>query len=175
MSEPVPAQQPQVGIEGFPGPFAVGRYAAELQAKLRSLARVCLIGEVTGFRAGRGANVYFELRDPDGAVPCAMWRSDFDKLDIELRDGVQVVAAGGTDYYPGGGAASPSFSFRITDIRLAGEGDLLAKLERLRRQLAEEGLFQPQKLLARPAAAHHRRGCGAGQDATEAEGAATRR
>lgn len=151
MSEPLPAQQPGSGIEGFPGPFPVGRYAHELRAKLRSLARVCLIGEVTGFRNGRGANVYFELRDPDGAVPCAMWRSDFDKLDIELRDGVQVVAAGGTDYYPGGGTASPSFSFRITDIRLAGEGDLLAKLERLRRQLAEEGLFEPQKLLARPA------------------------
>ena len=150
MTEPALDPTRPAGIEGFPGPFAVGRYARELQAKLRSLARVCLIGEVTGFRNGRGANVYFELRDAEGAVPCAMWRSDFDKLDMELRDGIQVVAAGGTDYYPGGGQASPSFSFRVSDLRPAGEGDLLARLERLRRQLAEEGLFEPQKRLARP-------------------------
>jgi exodeoxyribonuclease VII large subunit len=68
----------------------------------------------------------------------------------DLRDGVQVVAAGGPDYYVGGSKASPSFSFRVLDVRLAGEGDLLLRLQQLRRELAGEGLFEPQKLLARP-------------------------
>src|SRR4029079_11362799 len=49
--------------------------------------------------------------------------------------------------YPGGAQASPRFSFRVTAIRHAGEGDLLARLERLRRQLASEGLFERQKQL----------------------------
>jgi exodeoxyribonuclease VII large subunit len=61
------------------------------------------------------------------------------------------VAAGGCDYYPGSRAASPSFSFAVTDVRVAGEGDLLAQLDRLRRTLHAEGLFEPQKQLARPA------------------------
>jgi exodeoxyribonuclease VII large subunit len=114
---------------------------------------VCLLGEVTGVRIGTGPNVYFELRDADGAMPCAMWRTDFDRLGLradELRDGVEVVAAGGPDFYPGSASASPRFAFRVQDLRLAGEGDLLARLARLRRQLASEGLFEPQKELVRP-------------------------
>ena len=67
-----------------------------------------------------------------------------------LRDGAEVVIAGGPDYYPGGGQASPSFSFRATHVRLAGEGDLLARLEALRKQLRAEGLFELQKQLGRP-------------------------
>jgi len=142
------------GIEGYPGPFAVGRYAAGLRERLREFAHVCVLGEASGVRFGRGPNVYFELRDADGGLPCAMWRDDFERSGLseeDFRDGVEVVAAGGCDYYAGGPTASPRFTFRIKQLRLAGEGDLLARLERLRRRLAEEGLFERQKLLARPA------------------------
>jgi exodeoxyribonuclease VII large subunit len=142
------------GIEGFPGPFAVGRYAAKLRDQLRAFSGVCVIGEASGVRFGRGPNVYFELRDADGALPCAMWRDDFERTGLseaDFRDGVEVVAAGGCDYYVGGPAASPRFCFRVKQLRLAGEGDLLARLERLRRRLAEEGLFERQKLLPRAA------------------------
>src|SRR5204863_3933976 len=68
-----------------------------------------------------------------------------------LADGAQVVVAGGPDYYPGSRTASPSFSFSVSGLRLAGEGDLLAQLEVLRKALAAEGLFEPQKRLPRPA------------------------
>jgi len=142
------------GIDGYPGPFPVGRYAAGLRERLREFAHVCVLGEASGVRFGRGPNVYFELRDGDGGLPCAMWRDDFDRSGLsedDLRDGVEVVAAGGCDYYAGGPTASPRFTFRVKQLRLAGEGDLLARLERLRRRLAEEGLFERQKLLARPA------------------------
>jgi exodeoxyribonuclease VII large subunit len=142
------------GIDGYPGPFAVGRYAAGLRERLREFAHVCVLGEASGVRFGRGPNVYFELRDADGGLPCAMWRDDFERSGLseeDFRDGVEVVAAGGCDYYTGGPTASPRFTFRVKQLRLAGEGDLLARLERLRRRLADEGLFERQKLLARPA------------------------
>src|SRR6202008_2470669 len=45
---------------------------------------------------------------------------------------------------------SPSFSFAVRGLRVAGEGDLLAQLEQLRRRLHGEGRFEPQKLLPRP-------------------------
>jgi exodeoxyribonuclease VII large subunit len=143
------------GIAGSPhaGPFAVGAYAAKLRDELRKRARVQLFGEVFGLRVGR-ARVWFELRDAEGAVPCAMWRDAFEALGLPegaLSDGAQVVVAGGPDYYPGSRTASPSFSFAVSGLRPAGEGDLLAQLEALRRTLAAEGLFEPQKRLARPA------------------------
>lgn len=145
---------PPAGVAGYPGPFPVGRYALKLRDRMRDLARVCVVGEVTGARVGKGPNVYFELRDADGALPCAMWRTDFERTGLsagDLRDGAQVVAAGGCDYYVGSASASPRFCFRVQELRPAGEGDLLARLERLRRQLAGEGLFEPQKRLRRTA------------------------
>jgi exodeoxyribonuclease VII large subunit len=136
----------------LPGPFPVGLYAKKLQEEMRKRARVQLMGEVTGVGRSK-VQAYFELRDSEGAVPCAIWLNDLEKAGLPegaLRDGAELVIAGGPDYYPGGGQASPSFSFRATHVRLAGEGDLLARLEALRKQLRAEGLFELQKQLARP-------------------------
>jgi exodeoxyribonuclease VII large subunit len=141
----------QLEVE-LPGPFAVGRYAKGLQGWMRERPRVRLIGEVTGISRSR-VQAYFELRDGEGAVPCTIWLNDLERAGLPegaLRDGAEVVIAGGPDYYPGGGQASPSFSFRATHVRLAGEGDLLARLEALRKQLRAEGLFELQAQLARP-------------------------
>jgi exodeoxyribonuclease VII large subunit len=141
------------GIPGsaLSGPFPVGQYAARLRDRLREFTRVQVFGEIFGFKAGR-AKVYFELRDGSGALPCSMWRRDWEALGVpDLTDGSVVVAAGGCDYYPGSRTSSPSFTFAVTELRAAGEGDLLAQIERLRRRLAGEGLFEPQKELRRPA------------------------
>src|SRR3954465_4249418 len=147
-------QRPE-GIAGssLAGPFPVGAYAEKLRAELRKRARVQLFGEVWNFRASK-AKIYFELRDGDGAVPCAMWRNEFERLGLAVAtfpDGCQVVVAGGPDYYPGSRTSSPSFSFDVSGLRVAGEGALRAQREALRRALAAQGLFEPQKRLARPA------------------------
>ncbi|HUA11289.1 MAG TPA: exodeoxyribonuclease VII large subunit [Solirubrobacteraceae bacterium] len=153
---PEASQGTPQGIPGsrLAGPFAVGRYAAALRERLRSMARVQLIGELVNLRLSAN-RAYFELRDEAGAVPCSAWRSDWEtilaKAGGEVAEGTQVVVAGGPDYYAGSAQASPSFSFSVTDMRLAGEGDLLAQVERLRRVLRSEGLLEPQKLLPRAA------------------------
>jgi exodeoxyribonuclease VII large subunit len=133
----------------LPGPYPVGTYAAQLQRRLREFARVQLEGEVWGFRPAR-ARVYFELRDARGALPCSMWRNDFEALGVPLRDGMRIIVGGGCDYYPGSASSSPSFTFAVAELRVAGEGDLLLALERLRRRLAADGLLEPQKRLHRP-------------------------
>ena len=144
--------RPAAADPELPGPFAVGRYAKRLQEAMRERARVLVIGEVTGVRRSR-TQAYFELRDGEGAVPCSIWLNELERLELPdgaLRDGAELVVAGGPDYYPGGGQASPSFSFRATHLRLAGEGDLMARLAALRRQLEAEGLFELQAKLPRP-------------------------
>ncbi len=143
------------GIDGsrLPGPYGVGHYAARLRDYLRERSRVQLFGEVWNLRVSR-VKVYFELRDADGALPCSMWRTDFDALrlgDGALADGSQVVVGGGLDYYVGSRTSSPAFSFAVAGLRVAGEGDLLAQLDRLRKTLDAEGLFEHQKRLPVPA------------------------
>jgi exodeoxyribonuclease VII large subunit len=143
------------GIPDSPlaGPFPVGEYAAALRAKLRSFAHVQLVGELVNLRPSR-ARVYFELRDSTGAVPCAAWRADWEEIVARApgapAEGMQVVVAGGCDYYPGSATSSPGFSFSVSDLRVAGEGDLLARIDRLRKKLDAEGLLERQKLLRRP-------------------------
>jgi exodeoxyribonuclease VII large subunit len=142
------------GIEGspLPGPFPVGTYAERLRDWLRERERVQLFGEVVNLRASR-TKLYFELRDARGAVPVSMWNDDVERLRLgpgALADGAQVVVAGGLDYYPGSTTSSPAFSFLAKSLRIAGEGDLLAQLDRLRKLLDAEGVFEPQKRLARP-------------------------
>jgi exodeoxyribonuclease VII large subunit len=151
---PSPAQPTAAGASdsGLPGPYPVGEYAAALRSKLRSFARVQLVGELVNLRPSR-ARVYFELRDATGAISCAAWRQDWDQIIAREggpTDGMQVVVAGGCDYYPGSATSSPGFSFAVRDLRLAGDGDLLARIERLRRQLDAEGLLEIQKRLSRP-------------------------
>jgi exodeoxyribonuclease VII large subunit len=135
------------------GPFPVGEYAARLRDKLRSFTHVQLLGELVNLRTAR-ARVYFELRDAAGAISCAAWRRDWEAM-LERTgqvpaEGMQVVVAGGCDYYPGSATSSPGFSFNVSELRIAGEGDLLARIDRLRKQLDGEGLLQRQQLLPRP-------------------------
>jgi exodeoxyribonuclease VII large subunit len=150
-----PASERGAGIpeSPFPGPFPVGEYSGALRSKLRSFARVQLVGELVNLRPGR-ARIYFELRDSTGAIPCSAWRSDWEGMLLRAgetpEEGMQVVVAGGCDYYPGNATSSPGFSFAVADVRVAGVGDLLARIDRLRRQLDAEGLLEPQKRLARP-------------------------
>ncbi len=154
----MPAQgdaQPAAGIPGsrLPGPYPVGRYAAALRDQLRGFKRVQLLGELVNLRAG-GARMYFELRDGDGAIACSAWRDDWELMRRragEVAEGMQVVVAGGCDYYPGSATSSPAFHFAVGDVRIAGTGDLLARIDRLRKTLAVEGLLEPQKRLALPA------------------------
>jgi exodeoxyribonuclease VII large subunit len=149
-SSPGEARPTGIPDSPLPGPFGVGRYAAKLREELRSFARVQLIGELVNLRAGR-TQMYFELRDAAGAIPCSAWLNDWEKMLAASgqtpAEGMQVVVAGGCDYYTGSATASPAFSFRVNDLRIAGEGDLLAQIDRLRRQLDAEGLLARQKEL----------------------------
>ncbi len=153
MALPESANTERVHDGELPGPYPVGAYAAQLKRRLLEFARVQLVGEVWGFRSS-AVRVYFELRDGRGALPCSMWCTDFDAFGIALVDGLRIVVGGGCDYYPGSATSSPSFTFAATELRVEGEGDLLLQLERVRRRLAADGLFEPQKRLERPLLPH---------------------
>jgi exodeoxyribonuclease VII large subunit len=153
LSSPTSTARAGIPDSALAGPYPVGEYSAALRSKLRSFTHVQLMGELVNLRPSR-ARVYFELRDAAGAIPCSAWRQDWEAMiargDGAPAEGVQVVVAGGCDYYAGSATSSPGFSFAVRDLRVAGEGDLLARVERLRKQLDSEGLLELQQQLARP-------------------------
>ena len=116
MQDPAPTAAEAIPGSELPGPYPVGSYAERLRRRLREFARIQLVGEVWGLRIAR-ARVYFELRDARGALPCSMWRNEFEALGVTLADGLRVVVGGGCDYYPGSSTSSPSFSFSVSELR----------------------------------------------------------
>jgi exodeoxyribonuclease VII large subunit len=160
LTAPATSADPGIPGSGLAGPFPVGEYTAALRRQLRSFTRVQLVGELVNLRPSR-ARVYFELRDATGAIPCAVWLKDWDSILARIGgegaragglpiEGMQVVVAGGCDFYSGSTTSSPSFSFSVTDLRVAGEGDLLARIDRLRKALDAEGLLERQQRLHLP-------------------------
>ena len=130
----------------------MGEYAAALRAKLRSFARVQVVGELVNLSPSR-ARVYFELRD---AARRAALRGVARRLGAMLASRRHAPSEGcrssspGLRLLPRQRHLLPGFTFAVTDLRVAGEGDLLARIDRLRKQLDAEGLLEPQKRLPCP-------------------------
>jgi exodeoxyribonuclease VII large subunit len=110
-------------------------------AKLPSL---WIEGEVTEFRRQPGwQSVFFTLKDhQEGAcLPVSMPRGRFDGLRLDLTDGMTVHVFGRPEVYEARGV----FQLRALSIEPLGLGAILAGLERLKRKLAAEGLFAPER------------------------------
>src|SRR5689334_6820825 len=90
--------------------------------------------------------VFMVLRDPaaDMSLTVTCPRDLVLDAPVKLAEGTQVVVRGKPSFYTGRG----TFSLRVSEIRAVGIGELLARIERLRRLLEAEGLFDSR--LKRP-------------------------
>jgi exodeoxyribonuclease VII large subunit len=82
------------------------------------------------------------LRDPAADMSVRVTASSdlVRNAPVQLTEGTQVVVCGKPQFDPRRG----SFSLRLSEIRAVGLGELLARIERLRRLLDAEGLFDPR-------------------------------
>lgn len=126
-------------------PFPVRAVAIRVASWIEKLGIVWVEGQLTEIR-GRGATTYMVLRDPaaDMSVRVTCSSELVRNAPVALSEGTQVVVCGKPQFDPRRG----SFSLRLSQIRAVGLGELLARMERLRRLLEAEGLFDPR--LKRP-------------------------
>jgi exodeoxyribonuclease VII large subunit len=106
------------------------------------LGRVWVEGQIAEC-AIRGSAVFLTLRDPVAAVSVRVicTRQVFDAAQPPPAEGARVVIWARPDFNANRG----SFALTALEIRAVGVGELLARLERLRRQLASEGLFSAER------------------------------
>jgi exodeoxyribonuclease VII large subunit len=111
------------------------------------LGRVWVEGQIAEC-AVRGSAVFLTLRDPIAAVSVRVIcsRQVFDAAEPPPAEGARVVIWARPDFNANRG----SFALAALEIRAVGVGELLARLERLRRQLAAEGLFSAERKRALP-------------------------
>ncbi|MGC2654792.1 MAG: exodeoxyribonuclease VII large subunit, partial [Mycobacterium sp.] len=121
-------------------PFPVRAVAIRVAGWIDKLGTVWVEGQLTQIKVRPDAKtVFMVLRDPaaDMSLNVTCPRDLVSSAPVKLTEGVQVVVCGKPTFYTGRG----SFSLRLSEIRAVGVGELLARIERLRRLLDAEGLF----------------------------------
>jgi exodeoxyribonuclease VII large subunit len=124
--------------------YAVRAFSKGVASWLSRLPTVWVEGEVTELRRQeRWASVFFTLKDPDDGACLAvqMQRTRFDALDLALADGERVHVFGRPELYEQRG----ELRLRALTVERFGLGAHLVALERLKRTLAAEGLFDPAR------------------------------
>ena len=98
---------------------------------------VKLRGELSGVKRAASGHLYCCLKDEGAVIDGVMWRGPVQGLPFVPEDGIEVVASGKLTTYPG----RSKYQIVIERMEIAGEGALLALLEKTRRRLEAEGLF----------------------------------
>jgi exodeoxyribonuclease VII large subunit len=135
-----PGQSPE-------NPWPVRAVATRVAKWIDRLGAVWVEGQLTELKVRPDSKtVFMVLRDPaaDMSLTLTCPRDLVRNAPVRLTEGTQVIICGKPNFYTGRG----SFSLRVNEIRAVGIGELLARIDRLRRLLDAEGLFDPR--LKRP-------------------------
>lgn len=128
-------------------PFPVRAVAIRVAGWIDKLGTVWVEGQLAQITMRPDSKtVFMVLRDPaaDMSLTVTCSRDLVLGAPVKLAEGIQVVVCGKPSFYTGRG----TFSLRLSEIRAVGVGELLARIDRLRRLLDAEGLFDPR--LKRP-------------------------
>jgi exodeoxyribonuclease VII large subunit len=103
-------------------------------------------GEVSNFRPQPSGHLYFSLKDSGAQVRAVLFRMDAMRNPVALKDGVQIIVHGEVSVYEARG----EYQLIVREVVDDGVGRLQREFEALKRRLAAEGLFAPEKKRALP-------------------------
>jgi len=129
-----------------PGDNSPALTVSELSGALKrsiedAFGQVRVRGEISGFKRHASGHCYFTLKDENACIDAVIWRSGAAALAFRPEDGAEVIATGKLTTYPG----RSKYQIAVDRMELAGEGALLALLEKRRKALAAEGLFDASR------------------------------
>lgn len=136
---PVPAELPQHAAQTTPErPWPLRLLSAKIREYVAAMSRLWVEGEVITLQRRPGAKVqFFTLRDLEANTSITV-KIMTHLLPATVESGSRVVVCAKPDFYEGNG----SLSLWADDVRPVGLGDILARIELLKVQLAAEGLFE---------------------------------
>lgn len=130
-------------------PLPVGEVSRLIGGWIDRLGAVWVEGQITQLSRRPGAGVVFmTLRDPshDISVSVTCYRQVFDAVADVVSEGARVVVHAKPEWY----APRGQLSLRAVEIKPVGVGELLARIELLKKSLAGEGLFAADRKKALP-------------------------
>ena len=98
-------------------------------------------GEISGFKRAASGHLYMDLKDESAVLNAVCWKGVASRFTFKPEDGVEVICTGKLTTYAG----RSNYQMVIEAMEPAGAGALMALLEKRKKALAEEGLFDASR------------------------------
>ena len=115
----------------------INRYLKDQFDRNEHLRTVYLKGEISNFKGHTTGHLYFSLKDETSRINAIMFSSSAKKINFEPQDGKKVLVKGRISVYE----ATGSYQIYVDEMEEDGIGNLYLAYEKLKADLAAQGLF----------------------------------
>lgn len=134
IDDPVPGQNmPEFTVSELSG--AVKRTLED------EFGRIRVKGEVGRVFKARSGHLYYDVKDDRNVLACTTWKGQVANLSVVPEEGLEVVVTGRLTAF----GAQSKYNMNVDEVAVAGQGALMALLEKRRKQLESEGLFDADR------------------------------
>ncbi|AJE48211.1 exodeoxyribonuclease VII large subunit [Celeribacter indicus] len=126
------------GVSNAPE-FTVSELSGAVKALIEGeFGYVRVRAEVGRVSRPRSGHLYFDLKDDRCVINAVSWKGQVARMEVQPEEGMEVVATGRMTTFPGGSR----YQIIVDNLEPAGAGALMAMLEKRKKMLAAEGLFE---------------------------------
>lgn len=106
-----------------------------------AFGRIRVRGEVGRVFRARSGHLYFDVKDDRNVLACTTWKGQIAGLSVIPEEGLEVVVTGRMTAFGG----QSKYNMNVEEVAVAGQGALMALLEKRKKALEKEGLFDPSR------------------------------
>lgn len=122
--------------------FTVSELAGNIKRTIEeSFGRVRVRGELGRVTIAKSGHCYLDMKDDRAVINSIIWKGTMSRLSMRPEEGMEVIIEGKMSTYPG----RSNYQLVIEKMELAGEGALMALLDRRKKAFAAEGLFDAER------------------------------
>ncbi|MFK5998474.1 MAG: exodeoxyribonuclease VII large subunit [Rhodobacterales bacterium] len=118
--------------------FSVSEISGKVKRMIEGeFGHVRVRGEIGRVKRYASGHIYFDLKDENAVLNAVTWKGQAAKLSVQPEEGMEVIAVGKLTSFP----KQSKYQMNVMELRVAGVGALMAMLEKRKKALAAEGLF----------------------------------
>lgn len=103
--------------------------------------RIRVKGEVGRVFKARSGHLYYDVKDDRNVLACTTWKGQVSQLSVVPEEGLEVVVTGRLSAF----GAQSKYNMNVDEVSVAGQGALMALLDKRKKVLEAEGLFAPER------------------------------
>ena len=133
-------------FEDTPGDNAPEFTVSEISGAVKRViegefGRIRVRGEVGRVFRARSGHLYYDIKDDKCVLACTTWKGQIGQLSVMPEEGLEVVVTGRLTTF----GAQSKYNMNVDEMAVAGQGALMAMLEKRKKALEAEGLFAPER------------------------------